>query len=416
MFSRPIAISLSPNTQKDDVFLALKLVLSPIQWFNFRYTEKLENEFAKYFGKGYCAVAVNSGRSALYLILKVLGIKEDDEVAIQALTCVAVPNSILWLKAKPLFVDIDETLNMDPLDLSEKLSEKTKAIIVQHSFGNPAQIDKITKIARKRKIPVIEDCALALGAKFKGKLVGTIGDVSFFSFGRDKVISSVFGGIILTKDKSFYEKLVDERDELGYPGPFWVFQQLMHPILFSLILPTYNLGLGKLTVGKILLFGAQTLGILSKAVYWQEKQGLRPDVFPAKLPGALSLLALNQLGKLNIFNKKRLEIAKIYFKNFRNTKLEVPIDKKGAIWVRFPVITERAKDIFRYAQRKGILLGDWYKDVIVPVRSLSYFFYKSGSCPKAERIAGKILNLPTYPSLTKKEAQKVVQLIKDFEK
>src|SRR3989344_584795 len=152
--SRPIAISLSPNAERDDVFLSLKLLFSPIQWFNFRDTEKLETEFAKYFGKGYKALAVNSGRNALYLILKTLGIGFGDEVALQALTCVAVPNSILWLKGRPLYIDVDNSLNMDPKDLNEKISERTKAIIVQHTFGIPADMEKILKIAEKRKIPV----------------------------------------------------------------------------------------------------------------------------------------------------------------------------------------------------------------------------------------------------------------------
>jgi len=193
---RPIAISLSPNTEKDDVILAIKLFFSPIRWFNFRETEKLEIEFAARFGNKYQALAVNSGRSALYLILSALGIKDFDEVAIQALTCVAVPNSVLWLKAKPLYIDVDDTFNLSPKDLSEKIGEKTKAIIVQHTFGVAAEMHSILKIARKRKIPIIEDCALALGGKYDNKLLGTLGDISFFSFGRDKVISSVFGGEI----------------------------------------------------------------------------------------------------------------------------------------------------------------------------------------------------------------------------
>src|SRR3990172_4769279 len=313
---RPIAISLSPNPQKDDVLLALKLLLSPIRWFDFRKTERLEKEFAKYFGNNYKALAVNSGRSALYLILKTLAVS-GGEVALQALTCVAVPNSVLWLNAKPLYIDVDEGFNMDPNNLREKVSEKTKAIIVQHTFGMPADMDQLLKLARKGKIPVIEDCALSLGGKYKNKLLGTLGDVSFFSFGRDKVISSVFGGIILCRDSKLYEKLLEERDKLVYPGPGWVVQQLLHPILFSIILPLYNFGLGKLTIGKFLLFLLQKLGILSRAVYNEEKYGKRPKLFPTKMPGALAHLALNQLKKLESYNSHRKDIAKIYSKQLR---------------------------------------------------------------------------------------------------
>src|SRR4030066_591128 len=110
---RPIAISLAPNMEKDDVWLALKMLFSPINWFNFRITEKLENKFAHYFGMEYKALAVNSGRSAEYLILKSLGIGKGNEVVIQAFTCVVVANPILWLGATPVYIDIDKTFNLD---------------------------------------------------------------------------------------------------------------------------------------------------------------------------------------------------------------------------------------------------------------------------------------------------------------
>ena len=410
--TRPIAISLSPNTERDDVILAIKILFSPIRWFNFNETEKLENEFAKIFGKNYKAIAVNSGRSASYLILKTLGIKDYDEVALQSLTCVAVPNSILWLNGKPLYIDVDNSFNLDPKDLSEKISEKTKTIIVQHTFGIPADMEKILKVARKRKIPVIEDCALALGGKYNNKLLGTLGDISFFSFGRDKVISSVFGGMILCKDKKLYEKLLDARDKLDYPGPRWVMQQLLHPILFSIILPLYNFGLGKVTLGKIMLFLFLKLGVLSKPVYWQEELGQKPKVFPTKLPGALSVLALNQLHKLEKFNNHRKEIANIYFQKLKASNFNLPDKKQGSIWVRFPIISENSKKVFDCAKKKGVLLGDWYKDIVVPVKNLSVASYEKGSCPNAQALAGKIINLPTYPSLNEKAAKQVVQLIK----
>ncbi len=410
--NRPIAISLSPNLEKDDVLLTLKLLFSPITWFNFRKTERLEREFARHFGKEYGAVAVNSGRSALYLILKALGVGGGSEVALQALTCVAVPNSILWLNGRPKYVDIDNSFNLSPKDLSEKLSEKTKAIIVQHTFGIPADIGEIIKIAKRRKIMVIEDCALALGATFNKKLLGTFGDISFFSFGRDKVISSVFGGMILCKNKKMYEKLLDVRDELDYPGPRWLVQQLLHPILFSIILPLYQIGIGKLTIGKVMIFLLQTFSVLSKPVYKDEEYGKRPKYFPAKMPGALAELALSQLKKLDIFNNHRKNIAKIYFRLLRKTNFKVPQNKKGTIWIRFPLVTDKAADIIKCAKKKGVLLGDWYKDVVVPVEDLSFVEYERGSCPNAQKIAGKIVNLPTYPTLSEDEAKEVVRLIK----
>ena len=413
MNKRPILISLSPNAGNDDILLALKILMSPFTWFESGAVNELESEFSNRFGKSYKTLAVNSGRSALYLILKAMGIKEGDEVALQALTCVAVPNAVLWLGAIPIYIDIDETLGMDPINLSNKLTRKTKAIIVQHSFGYPAKMDEVKKIAEKWNIPIIEDCALSLGGKYKGVDLGTIGDVSFFSFGRDKVVSSVFGGMVLCKDNKLYENLLALKDQLENPSRFWVFQQLMHPILLSVVIKFYNFGIRKFTLGKILLVFFQKIGFLSKAVYDIEKRSERPSVFPTKMPGALAKLAQVQLKKLNTFNEHRKLIAKYYGKSLKNIidfKLLPYI--KDVVWVRYPIISKKSKYIYDQLKKRNILLGDWYKNVIMPVGSMSIVKYKKGMCPRAESIAGNIINLPTYPLLNFKQAEKVVQLIK----
>jgi len=411
---RPIAISLSPNAQKDDVLLALKLLLKPVNWYDFSKTEVLENKFAEYFGKGYKALAVNGGRSALFLILKSLGITYGDEVIVQSLTCVAVTNSVKWTGADNVFVDVGNDFNIDPMDLADKIGNKTRAVIIQNSFGIPARYDTIIKIVRNKnkKILIIEDCALSLGAKYNNRKVGTLGDISFFSFGRDKVISSVFGGMILCKDNTKYEKIKSERDKLGYPGPGWLVQQLLHPLIFSFAVPLYNFGFGKFSLGKAIIYAFQKLKFLSRAVYKEEELSQRPKVFPAKMPGALSVMAINQFNKLDKFNKHRRKIARFYFKNIKNSGVTLPPKNKGAIWVRFPLINEKAPSIIKTSKAKGILLGDWYKDVVVPVRNPDLVGYKYGSCPNAESIKGKILNLPTYHKISISEAERVIELIK----
>ena len=125
---KPIAISISPNTETDDVLLALRILFSPIRWFDIGETKKLESDFAGIFGKGYKALAVDSGRSAEQVIMNTLGVQSGDEIVLQALTCVVVVNPILSTGAKPVYVDVDETFNINPKDLSEKIGGKTKAI------------------------------------------------------------------------------------------------------------------------------------------------------------------------------------------------------------------------------------------------------------------------------------------------
>lgn len=403
---RPIAISLSPNTELDDVKLATKALFSPNKWLDPSAVKKLENEFAKMFG-GRAVFAVNSGRGAEYLILKALGIGKGDEVAIQAFTCVVVPNAILRTGAKPIYVDIGDDYNIDPSDLEKKITKNTKAVIVQHTFGLPAEMNQIKQLAKKKKILVIEDCAHCLGGKYKNSLLGTIGDVSFFSFGRDKMISSVFGGMILCSKKTFCKKLKKEAANLTNPPKFWIIQQLLHPIIFSaFVLPLYNL-----VLGRVILVLAQKAKILSKAVLEIEQECKWPDVFPRKMPSALSILAHNQLKKLAKFNKKRKRAAKIYYSALKDTDFILP-PKTNQPLLRFPVRHKKAKSLYQYAKNHGVLLGNWYDNVVAPCQNLESVGYKAGSCPNAELFSKTVLNLPTYPVMHTREIYKVVDLIK----
>ena len=409
----PIAISLSPNTQKDDVILALRLLLKPRVWIKGKETIKLENDFKKYLGCPF-AFSFDSGRSSLLAILKCLGIGPGDEVLLQAFTCVAVVNPILWVGAKPVFVDIEKDgFNMDPVDLKKKITKRSKVLIIQHTFGQPARLQQILKIARNRRLLVVEDCAQALGAEYQGRKVGTFGIAAIFSFGRDKVISSVFGGMAVTSDSQLGEKLEDFQKNLKFPSKFWVFQQLLHPLAFSLILPVYNF----FNLGKVILVGLQKLHLLSFPVTWEEKRGKKPKSLPLRLPNALAVLTQNQLKKVEEMNKHRKKIAQFYQRELQGLDLKLPREEKGSksIFLRFCVKTKNAQSLYGFAKKKKILLGRWYSQIIDPRGTdLQRIGYKMGSCPQAEKTAKVCLNLPTYPRLTFPEAQRVISLIWGF--
>jgi dTDP-4-amino-4,6-dideoxygalactose transaminase len=274
----PVFISLSPNTQKKDFFLALKLLFQPHHWQKGRAIQKLENWFKKYL-KVSTAVSFDSGRSSLLAILKSLNFKKEDEVLLQAFTCVAVPNSVIWAGLKPVFVDIDQTLNLDSQDLKRKITFKSKAVIIQHTFGYPSQIEKIKKICQKHNLILIEDCAHGLGAQYQGKKIGTFSDASFFSFGRDKVVSSVFGGLAVTNDQKIGKNLKKFQKNLKFPDKKFILQNLLHPILFALILPIYYF----FNLGKFLLVLFQRLNLLNFPVDPCEKKGQKPQKIGQKL-------------------------------------------------------------------------------------------------------------------------------------
>ena len=407
---KSISISLSPNTQKDDIWLAFKLLFQPWTWKRGAATLALEQAFARYIGTEL-AYSFNSGRSALMAILSSLSLQKGDEVLLQAFTCNAVPNPVLWAGLKPVYVDCrEDDFNIDPVDLERKITPRSKVVIVQHTFGLPADMDRIMEICKRRSLILVEDCAHTLGATYRGKKVGTFGKAAFFSFSRDKVISCVYGGMATTNDPALAERLERFQETIGYPSLFWVKQQLLHPVVMNMkILPFYALG------GKYVLVLAQWLHILSKAVHWREKRGKIPGYFPRRLPNALAILALHQLQKLEKFNAHSKELARYYASKLQGTSFMLPQDftERGNIFLRFVLRHPRAHEIIRKAWNRNLLLGDWYTSPVAPHDTqLDAVGYTIGSCPVAEKLSQETLNLPTHIRISKKEADVIIRFLK----
>ncbi len=407
---RPISISLSPNTEKDDIRLALKLLFQCWKWRKGTAIQELENEFRKYFGVKY-AFAFNSGRSGSMATLNSLELSRGDEILLQAFTCNAAVNPIIWKGLKPVFVDCDEqTFNVDVEDLKHKITPRSRVAVVQHTFGLPANMDEISKICQENNLILIEDCAHSLGARYQGKKVGLFGRAAFFSFSRDKIISSVYGGMVITNDDELARKIKEFQENCGYPFCYWIFQQLLHPVLMNyLILPTYRI------FGKYFLILCQIFRVLSKAVHWKEKRGEKPSYFPKRMPNALAILALNQFRKLERFNKHRKKIADFYFQALKNFSFELPQIPQGRehIFLRFTLRHSKAHQIIKKAWRKNLLIGDWYTAPIAPDDTqLDEVGYQPGTCPKAEKLSRVTLNLPTHINISKVDAEKIVIFLK----
>lgn len=411
---KPISISLSPNTEKDDILLALKMLFRPGDWKEEKNNGSfaIEKEFKRYLGVKH-AFSFNSGRSALMAILSSFSFAKGDEILLQSFTCNAAANPIIWSGFNPVFVDCDEkTFNVDIEDLKRKIGPKSKIVMVQHTFGLPADMEEILEICREKNLILIEDCAHSLGASYCNKKTGTFGKAAFFSFSRDKIISSVYGGMAVTDDDDLAGKIKEYREKIGYPPNYWIFQQLLHPVLMNyVILPTYSV------FGKYLLFLLQKIQILSKAVHWKEKRGRKPGYFPKKLPNALAILALNQFKKIEKFNNHRKKIADFYYQELKNTNFELVSEREERknIFLRFTVKHPNAHKIIQKAWQKNILIGDWYTTAIAPHDTkLEKVKYIKGSCPKAEKLSKKTFNLPTHINISKKTARKIAEFLKTF--
>lgn len=409
---KPVFIGASPNTEKDDIRLAWKLLFQPWNWRTDKVNSvsQFEDKVSKYHD-GINAVAMDSARSAFYLLLKAYGIGPGDEVILPSFSCLVIANPVIWVGAKPVYVDIDKkTFNIDLEDLKRKFTNNTKAVLVQHTFGLPVELEKVREIVGK-DVKIVEDIAHSLGGVYKGQKIGTIGDAAVATFGIEKVISSVRGGMVFVKEDKIVEKI---RSELKSASQFSLVRikiALLNPILWSIITPVYYLGIGKFTIGRAFSFIAHKLGIMGIMIEKCEYDTQKPSWIPARMPSALARLGMNQFKKLDSFNNHRREIAKIYEEKFG--PYEVDQNSKHN-YLRYPLLVKpsnRAK-IYSDATKKHFVLGNWYKNILyAPDASLEKLGYKKGDTPNAEWVAERIINLPTAVNVEPVNAQALIGVI-----
>lgn len=408
-----IGIASSPNTFAKDRLLALELLFKPYLWQKGRTIGILEEAFANYFSISH-AVSFESGRVALYQILKGWGIGVGDEVIVPAYTCVVVPDAVLWTGAAPAYADIEEdTFNMDARKLDRLITEKTRAIVVQHTFGQAANLEAIVPWARQHGIKVIEDCAQSLGGRYQGELLGTFGDAAFFSFGQEKSISSVRGGLVITSDPHLGRTLETTQKRLSYPQRWIIFKRLLHLLLWGVINPTYYF----FNLGKAIIFLTRGMKLLGSSISEEETRGGLPEGFPQRLPNALAALAYLQFQRIEELNKRRREIAAYYISKLKDiSPVKLPRVEEGAepSFLRFALRVPDPERLTRRGKKAHIILGNWYNSVPYP-RGVNQqaVRYEAGSCSVAERVAARTVNLPTSPTMSLRDAKRVVKLMRE---
>ncbi len=311
---------------------------------------QFEGMMAEYIGKRY-AVAVSSGLAALHLSLIALNIKEGDEVILPSYTCDALLNAVMYLNAKPKIVDVEyETGNISPTEAKKNITAMTKAIIVPHSFGFPARIDRIIALG----VPVIEDCAVSIGAEYKGRNVGSFGLISVYSFYATKMLTTGEGGMILTDDDDIAALVRELRDYTGHTE-------------FKV---RYNY----------------------------------------KMTDIAAVMGLVQLAKLNGFIKRRFLLAERYgrfLSGYPGLRLpDYDNNEMQPIFYRYLVKlpgkdTERVRSIMK---EKGISCG---KAVLQPLHKL--LSLPAEKYPNSEKLAEEVISLPLYPSLSGEDMEYVAR-------
>ena len=325
--------------------------------------KEFEKEFASYTGSKHC-VGLASGLDALWIAFRVLGIGPGDEVLVQANTYIASVMGITMNGATPIFVEPDEYFNIDTKKLEEKITDKTKAILVVHLYGQASKMDDVLALCKKYNLRLVEDCAQSHGACFDGKMTGTFGDIGCFSFYPSKNIGA-FGdaGAIVTDD----DKIAED---------FRVFRN-----------------------------------------YGSEKR------YYNKIVGANSRLDEMQAGLLRVrlshaqeMEDERIQIAKRYLKEINNPKIQLPIVRENctAVWHQFVIRCKERDRLIEYLDEKGI--GTIIHYPIPPHLSEAYssFGYKEGSFPITENYAKTVLSIPMYTGMTEEEQTTVIETINAF--
>lgn len=407
---RTLFTGFSPNTTHADVQIARSLLCNPLNWRYWRQgdkRERAEEMLTTYLGGGTVRV-FDSGRSALLVALRALGMEEGDEVLVQAFTCVVVINAIKWAGGVPVYVDIlPDTLNMDPDDAASKITPKTACMIIQHTFGLPADLSGLLAIAKQHGLTTIEDCAHSLGATYEGKYTGTFADIGMYSFGTEKIISCVRGGALVSSNPDIVERLTREQQALPEMSLRRIWQHLVHVVSFPFGKRYYHLMLGKLFL-KFL----KTTHLIPRLITNEEKQGRYQKKEMTKMPNALATLLVSQIPTIDEHNEHRKQIARIYTRALSSHTHQA--DSPEHVYLRYALFVNTASHLRAQAKQQGILLGDWYSTVVAPrdidMRVLGYV---PGSCPVAEEKVAQALNLPTGVSIDPSDAERILHFISE---
>ena len=336
--------------------------------------ERFEKAVAKYCGARY-GVAFSSGTAALYSAYLATGIKSGDEAITSPLTFAATSNMLAMLGAIPVFADVNEDdLTIDPKEIKKKITKKTKAIVAIDFAGHPCEYDKILGIAKENNLLLIEDACHALGAEYKGKKIGSFADMTILSFHPVKHITTGEGGMVLTNNKNFYEKLRIIR----------------------------NHGIEKKP---------------KKGGWYYE---IAEPSFNFRITDFQCALGLSQLKKINKFLKKRRELAKKYQKELAGIEgLKLPVEKNYTkpAWHLYPVrVAGDRRKFFDYLTKNRIGAQVHYMPLHMHPFYQKKFGYKERDFPVAEGYYKKAVTLPLFYGLTQKDFEKVIKIIKNYER
>lgn len=372
---------------RDDVQIARRWLRDRRRWDKPETVQQYERQFAVWNGSRH-AFAFMGGRVALGAALHCMDLGDGDEIIVPGYTCVVVANAVKHAGAKVVYCDIElDTYGADVRSVEQAISPRTRAIVIQHLYGLVCRdYEALLALAERSGIVVVEDCAHATGAEFKGRKVGTRGKVGFYSSEQSKPMNTIQGGVVVTDDDRLAARLKEFQRNAPFPNADFV-----EALLYNVILQYYERKhpqrwlLGDLAE---ILYGDYRLVSTSN----EELRGQKPAHYGCRMPAPIAALGINQLRKLDRYNTLRRSTAKRWdgWCKEHGYKPATVVPDSVPIFLRYPVIVEPARKLDRSWGKSELQVevGEWFKGSLHPLSGAH------PGCPQASMAVEQCINFP----------------------
>lgn len=355
------------------------------------------------------------GRVGLFSILKGLSIGIGDDVITQAFTCIAVPEAIIATGANPIYVDISEnSVTMDANDLAIKITPRTRAIIVQHTFGIPADMDYIIAVANKHSIPIIEDCCHVSYSTYKDKEVGSFGVGSFYSYEWGKPIVAGIGGSVKINANDLYAKVEALRNRMATPtkkrqirliAQYMIYSLIYRPLLYWPI--------------KDLFHKMDDLGLVEGNFNQIESNEEIGSDFNLKMARFNEWILLRKIRRGTQFMEHSRRVSSEYKDKINSSVVSHHKIKEGmtVVYARYPLLSKNKHELLKKARTSNVEIADWYKTPIHPLKEneCGLVNYIPHSCPNAEALCEQIVSLPVGERVRLSDVNRIISFLNEVQ-
>ena len=373
--------------------------------------KQFENRYAQFHAREH-AVSASFGRMAFYYLLKAFELPPASEIIFPALTFWVVPEMARRAGLRPVFVDVDaQTFNIDPAHIEAAITERTRAIVPTHLYGQPCDMSAIMRIAERHNVIVIEDCAQAAGARYRGRRVGTFGQAAFFSFQMLKGINTYGGGMAVTDDETIAARVRAQAEAEPRQTTAELIKRFSTGIAARSLVSPKGFAWWGFPLGAALSFVSDA--DLSK-YFWESIRPLEnfPRSYRRRFSNVQAILGLRALDKLDDFNERSQSHADVYTNGLANcAAVETPrvIDEAEHVYYQYCVYVSDPRVAKRRAIRRGVDFETTHVDVCP---TLPLFKDFGTSCPGAAKTA-EALQLPVYSRLRTSDVERVLRVVKE---